>query len=221
MKILRLVAFIALGALSTIFLIWGFSVPRYQIRLQPLSWVGETLVEGAASEIDSRFLRLEFPPRLRAGDPGIIRLKLLIDEASQVAILEENRPDTHHIMAEARLELTGMQVNPAGLASQPLRPGQELDFLWQVRSSAVGIATGTVWFYMRFVPLTGGLEQVQALSAQKIEIETVHFLGLGAQTVRWLGGVGLVFSVGVGLPFLEDLLKRLWSNIRLRAGQIP
>jgi hypothetical protein len=177
-------------------------------------------------------LTVEFPPQIRAGDSDLIRLTLEVDELGNLTATAEsagnvtqgegiqipNIYDTHNIVAEARLDMAGVQINPAGTISEPLRPGQTVTYYWSVRAEDVGIYRGTLWFYLRFVPLDGGPEQRQALSAQKIEIEAVNFFGLKAQPARFLGAAGTVVSAILGMPFLEGILKWLWRRVKRHPG---
>ncbi|PKN93479.1 MAG: hypothetical protein CVU44_09000 [Chloroflexi bacterium HGW-Chloroflexi-6] len=177
---------------------------------------------------ESRMLTVEFPPQIRAGDSDLIRLTLEVDELGNLTATAEtagnvtqgevvqipNIYETHNIVAEARLDMAGVEINPTGTISESLRPGQPVTFYWSVRAEEIGIYRGTLWFYLNFVPLAGGPEQRQALSAQKIEIEAVNFLGLKAQPARWLGAAGTLFSAVLGMPFLEGTLKWLWGRVR-------
>ncbi|MDX9991978.1 MAG: hypothetical protein RBS68_07980 [Anaerolineales bacterium] len=175
---------------------------------------------------EARMLTLEFPPRLRAGDSELIHLTLEVDDHGQLTATAEtggnltqgqviqipNIYDTHYVWAEARLDMAGVQISPAGAISESLRPGQKLRFSWSVRAEQVGRYRGTLWFYLRFSPIAGGPEERLALSSQKIEIEAVNFFGLKAQPARWLGALGTVLSAVLGMPFLEGSLKWLWAR---------
>ncbi len=186
----------------------------------------EILPQPAVAE--SRMLTVEFPPQIRAGDSDLIRLTLEVDELGNLTAAAEsagnvtqgeeiqipNVYDTHNIVAEARLDMAGVQVNPFGAISESLRPGQTVTYYWSVRAEDVGIYRGTLWFYLNFVPLDGGPAQRQALSAQKIEIEAVNFFGLKAQPARFLGAAGTLVSAILGMPFLEGTLKWLWRRVK-------
>lgn len=177
---------------------------------------------------ESRMLTLEYPPQIRAGDSDLIRLTLEVDDLGNLTATAEtagqltkgelvqipNIYETHNIVAETRLDMAGVQIDPSGAMSETLRPGQSLTFYWSVRAEEVGTYRGTLWFYLHFVPLDGGPEQRQALSAQKVEIEAVDFLGLKAQPARWLGAAGTLVSTFLGMPFLEESLKWLWRRVR-------
>jgi len=56
-----------------------------------------------------------------------------------------NLYETHHVIAEARMDMAGMQISPPDLSSQTLLPGQSIRFFWSIRPSDVGLYRGTVW----------------------------------------------------------------------------
>jgi len=177
---------------------------------------------------ETRRLVLEWPPVIRAGDADTVRLTLEMDENGNLTPTAEieghvtsgqtitipNLYDTHNVVAEARLDMAGMQVVPSETASQPLRPGQSVTFYWSVRSAEAGKFRGVVWFYLRFVPLAGGSESERAISAQTIEIEVVSFMGLKAGPARLLGVAGAFLSSVLSVPFLEDVLRWLWKRVK-------
>jgi hypothetical protein len=120
--------------------------------------------------------------------------------------------ETHNVLAEARLDLAGMQVDPAGQVSETLRPGQRVIFSWSVHPDEAGLYRGTLWFFLRFIPIAGGPESSRALAALPIEIEAVSFFGLRAGPARWLGAIGSFVGGVLGLPFLEDILRFLFRK---------
>lgn len=198
------------------------------IFLLPLEVPGIAAVTPQPAIQESRHLTLEWPPVIRAGDADTIRLTLEVDDNGNLTPTAEieghvttgqtvNIPslyDTHNVVAEACLDLAGMRVVPSETASQPLRPGQSVTFYWSVRSAEAGKFRGVVWFYLRFVPLAGGLESERTVSAQTIEIEVVSFIGLRAGPARLLGLAGAFLSSVLGLPFLEDSLRWLWKRVK-------
>jgi hypothetical protein len=178
---------------------------------------------------EMRLLTLDFPPRIRAGDSDVVRLTLEVDENGGVTptvseagnvtrgqtVIIPNLFDTHNVLAEARLDLAGVDVRPSETISETLLPLQKITFFWSVLPGEVGNYKGTVWFYLHFIPKTSaGLESRQALSAQPIEIEATSFFGLGATPARWLGCLGTLIGSLLGLPFLESILKLLWKRLR-------
>jgi hypothetical protein len=184
----------------------------------------------AARVPERRLLSLEWPPRLRAGDADLVRLSLKVDEKGQItptALFEDHVvigepveiPDvfeTHNVMAEARLDIAGLDVAPGDLVSQSLRPGEDLTFTWSIRGEEVGKLRGTVWLYLRFLPLDGGQESGLALSAQIIEIEVVNLFGIGGAAARIMGLVGVAFS---GLLGADDILNGIRWLYRRKRGR--
>jgi hypothetical protein len=179
---------------------------------------------------ERRFLALEFPPRIRAGDSDIVRLTLEMDESGTItptavvdgnvvtgeAIEIPNLYETHHVVAEARFDMAGMQVAPPELSSQTLFPGQSIMFFWSIRPNEVGLYRGTVWLFLRFVDKVSGAESQRAVSAQMVEIEAVNLFGVPARVVRSVGAVGSVVGAVVGFPFFEDIVKYLYKRRQKR-----
>jgi hypothetical protein len=162
------------------------------------------------------------------GDTDIIRLTLEVDAGGFLTPTAEYAghvtggqtvyiPDvyaTHHLLAEAHLDLAGIQIDPAQMTSQPLIPGKSVTFYWSIHPASEGHYRGVVWFYVRFVPLAGGPESEQPLAAFPVEFDVVSFLGLKAGAARLMGAVGALFSSILGVPFLEDGLRWLWKHLK-------
>lgn len=178
---------------------------------------------------ESRRLTLEFPAVMRTDDSTRIRLQLEVDDQGNVtptAIVEGNTVsgevvkipnlyETHHVIAEARLDMAGMEVQPSGTISEPLSQGQSVTFYWSVRPNESGNYEGTAWLHLRFVPKGGGEESRVPVSVQFLEIKVHSFLGLlSGGTARGLGAVGSVVGSVLGFPFVDDFVKWLWRRIR-------
>ena len=178
---------------------------------------------------ESRRLTLEFPPVMRTGDSARIRLQLEVDDRGNIvptAVVEgnvvtgeiveiPNLYETHHAIAEARLDLAGMEVQPSGTISEPLLPGQAVTFYWSVRPEESGKYEGTAWLHLRFVPKDGGGESRIPVSVQFLEIEAKSFMGfLSGGAARGVGAVGSILGSVLGFPFVDDLVKWLWGRIR-------
>jgi hypothetical protein len=175
--------------------------------------------------MESRLLSLEWPEKLRVGDGDWVRLSLTMDEQGQVTptLLNPEHaassaslaiPDlyaTHNVIAEARLDLAGMQVAPAEPMLEPLAPGQAVTFVWSVHAGEAGTYRGTVWLNLRFIPRDGSAEQRYPLSAQLVQIRAVNLLGMDGATSRVAGGVGAVLG---SVLSLENLLPWAWRRLR-------
>jgi len=175
---------------------------------------------------EARRLTLEWPPTIRVGDSDVVRLTIEVDAQGNVTptaqveghetrgetVFIPNLYDTHNVMAEARLDLAGMQVTPEGDVSEPLLPGQSVTFFWSVRPQEVGAYRGTIWVHLRFIPRAGGEELRSPLTAQLVEIQAVNLLGLGGNAARWLGGLGTLAGSFISLenliPWLVGLFRK-------------
>lgn len=170
---------------------------------------------------ERRYLTLEFPPRIRAGDSDIIRLTLEVDDQGNIVPTAEiegnvvtgevieipNLYETHHVVAEARFDIAGIDIRPTELISEPISQGQTAVFYWSVRPEDVGIYRGTIWLYLRFVDKSSGEESQKMVSAQMVEIEAVNFLGMSVNVARSTGVIGSIIGTVLGFPFFEDILK--------------
>jgi hypothetical protein len=177
---------------------------------------------------EMRMLTLEYPPSIRAGDSDVVRLTLEVDDQGNLTptasfagnvtqgqvVVIPNVYETHNVLAEARLDLAGVDVRPSDTVSETLLPGQKVTFYWSIKPGDIGNYKGTVWFYLHFVPKAGGVESRQALSAQTIEINSTALFGIKAGVTRWLGLAGTFIGSVLGFPFLEQVLKWVWKRIR-------
>ena len=175
---------------------------------------------------ESRRLTLEYPPKIRTGDSDVIRLTLEVDTLDNLTPTAEVQGnlvtgqvvqipdlyDTHNVIAEARVDLAGVEVRPSEEISEPLLPGQSVTFYWSVRPDASGIYRGTAWLFLRFVDKVSGDESRKAISAQPVQIEATNFLGLNGSIARTAGGVGSLVGAILGFPFADDILKWLISR---------
>jgi hypothetical protein len=179
---------------------------------------------------ERRRLTLEFPPQMRAGDSDVVRLTLEVDDLGGITptaeiggnvvtgkVIEiQNLYETHHVIAEARFDVSGMEISPADLSSQPLGQGQSVTFYWSIRPRESGVYRGTVWLFLRFVDKQTGEESQKAVSAQLVEIEAVNLYGLSGKFARTTGVIGSVVGTAIGFPFFEDIVKFLIKGRKKR-----
>lgn len=182
----------------------------------------------AAAIPEARRVTLEFPPSIRAGDSDVIRLTLEVDDLGNVTptavvggnvvkgeVIEiPNLYETHNVVAEARLDLAGVEVKPEGEVNAPLEQGQSVTFFWSVRPAEAGTFRGTVWLYLLFTPKAGGEETRLPVSAQLIEINSTSLFGLGGGAARTLGAIGSVVGSVLGFPFFGDIVRFFWKRRR-------
>jgi hypothetical protein len=177
---------------------------------------------------ESRRVTLEYPPRIRSGDSDVVRLTLEVDALGNITPTAEtpgnvvtgqtvqipNLYDTHNVIAEARLDLAGVDVRPSEEVNSPLLPGQSVTFYWSVRPNSSGTFRGTAWLFLRFIDKVTKEESRIPLSAQPLAITTAEFLGLSGGLARAAGGVGSIVGAVLGFPFAGDILKWLWKRVR-------
>ncbi len=181
---------------------------------------------------ETRRLTLEYPPRMRAGVEGdLVRLTLEVDDLGNLtptAVMDgnvitgetieiPNLYETHDVIAEARLDLAGMQVQPANSIFEPLKPGQSVTFYWSIRPQDPGKYAGTVWLHLNFRDKSTGEESRIPVSAQIVEIEAVDFFGLSVNVVRTSGVIGSVVGGILGFPFIEQILTFIFRRKKQRA----
>jgi hypothetical protein len=175
---------------------------------------------------ERRYLKLEFPPKVRAGDSDVVRLTLEVDDKGNIVPTAEvegnvvqgevieipNLYETHHVVAEARFDIAGVEVRPGELISEPISQGQTAVFYWSIRPTETGIYRGTIWVYLRFMDKVSGEESQKTVSAQLVEIEAVNFLGLPVNVARSTGVIGSLVGTILGFPFFEDIIKLLFRK---------
>ncbi len=209
---LRLIFALAMATLALTLLYWGLSAPQRVTQLQTIQPKQMQLSAGQSAAVpETRLLTLTYPATIRAGEADQMRLTLEAQKQAQTADLP-NVYETYQVLAEARLEMTGMNARPAETVSQPMLPGQRVTFFWSIRPGEVGRFQGTLWLYLRFIPKGGGTEIRQAISAQTVEIESTTFLGLPADAALPIGLAGVFVSALLGFSFFADGLKWLWMK---------
>lgn len=175
---------------------------------------------------ERRYLTLEYPPRLRAGDSDLIRLTLEVDDLGNITPTAEigdhvvtgkvveipNLYESHHVVAEARFDIAGIEIQPTELMSEPLAQGSTATFYWSLHPRDVGFYRGTIWLYLRFVDKQNGEESRKTISAQIVEIEAVNLLGLSGAFARTTGVIGSILGTIIGFPFFEDIIKFLFKG---------
>jgi len=175
-------------------------------------------------------LTLEYPQWIRSGDSEVMRLTLAVDtfgletpSAELIANINESHQqqvadvfNTYDVIAEARLDLVGPDIEPTEIVSEPLLPDQSVTFYWTIHPAQTGIYRGTVWLYLRFIDKVSRKETLKPISAQTIEIQARNFFGLNGNFARIAGCLGLLVSVALGFPFKSTVLK--WQLEKIRHG---
>lgn len=179
----------------------------------PAAWEGNVsdLPAALPAILEVRRLALETPNFLRPGDEGRVRLEFTADPGLNLeGEMDElsDLYDTHHAAVKARLEMSGVRVDPPGSLTRPLAAGQAVSFSWVLVPDQERVYEGTVWFYMRFMPKDGSPSSEWPLAAQRVELSSKSIMGLSGRMARWLGGIGAL----AGILLLSDLR---FSRLRL------
>ncbi len=175
---------------------------------------------------------LEFAPEMREGDAQVIALTLTAaapgikgsnaePNSNSSTLAPTLVPDaydynTHTVIAEARLDLVGMEIQPAELISEPLLPGESVSFRWSARPQAPGTYRGTAWLFLLFIDPSTKAEHREAISAQSVEIRVTRFIGFDGPSARIVGALAFLLAAVLGLPFVME--ARAQSVKRSAAG---
>jgi len=190
-KQIRLALTFLLVGISAALTLWGFWPPAREVDEIPLQG---TYLERALPE--ARTLRLEFSPTPRRGDSQNVELRI----APEGETLDtKNIYSTFTVVVEARLDMPLAEVRPSGVISAPLTLNGSATFYWEITPRVEGEMRGTVWSYLRYIPLDGGAETRQAVAAQMVAIRPRSVLGRGGSETRLWGIVGLAGGVIWGL----------------------
>jgi hypothetical protein len=187
---------------SIVFLVWGYWPAHRELRVRPVSGASASAPDGP------RAITLFFPPKIRVGEAGVVRLTLDVDALNNFLRAAGGTGSTdfygtHTVIAEARFDLPGMPVQPSELISAPVSQGQTAVFYWTLRPGEPGNFRGTIWLYLTTVDKLTGEQSRQTVSAQIVDLEAVKLLGFTTNRVRILGLVGFVIGLFLFLPILE------------------
>ena len=158
--------------------------------------------------LEVRRLILEVPVSIQTGNRDFIRLEFLPEAVSPGMDEIQGLQDiysTHLVAVEARLEMGGLEVEPAGTLTRSLFLGQSVRFEWGLIPEQARVYEGMAWLSLRFMPKDGSPGNSWPISAQRVEIRASSLLGLSGLQARMLGGAGTL----LGLALASDLLTSL------------
>lgn len=241
------VLIVSLACLLLVLGLAGCAAPSEEVGLAPESTdAAEPLINVPTKQVflptptiqpiqpaipEERRLTLEWPPTIRAGDSDRIYLTLDVDadgnltptvweqghQTSGETVYVPNLYETHDVIAEARLDMAGVETVPHGSIDEPMRPGKPVTFTWSVSPPKVGSYKGTIWLHLRFLPHDGGAETRMPLSVQLVEIQSANFLGMSGSAARLFGGVGVLLGSILGL---DNLFSWSWKLVgKLMSGR--
>jgi hypothetical protein len=116
--------------------------------------------------------------------------------------------DCCNVMADARFEASGINVDPANSTRESMPPGQPVGFKWRIRAEETGSYTGTLWLSLRFLPIDGSTPIQGPIYVNDIQVNASNFLGLSGGMARIVGWVGVMLGVFLISSAWIDLAKR-------------
>jgi hypothetical protein len=215
-KRIRLFFSSAMALVSLALLAWGLwpeSRSQEMQFIQPHTMMvpaGEAIDRSAVME--SRKVTLEWPSSLRIGDMSTIRL---VFEPVAGEVLAP-QPDTeytnvylnYNLMAEGRLEVAGMSVNPPNPRLESLPAGQTIKFTWQIGAREVTTYPARAWLLLHFLPLKGGAASELPIFVRDLDLRATSLLGLSGPSARPLGTIGIMSSLVMSYDLLINFFKK-------------
>jgi len=173
----RWVGFGSILILAIFLLSWSYTpgeLQQVELAQPPVSFSSFTMA--------SRPIRLEMPRQLRRGAVNVLQLK----------IGASSTEDGSTVLAEARLELPGVQIQPGSIIETAMAPGTPVTFEWQIRTGEIANPNGTLWIHYSHAG------ERHAVLAFPLIFSERRLFGLGVPVVRWLGWIcGLIGMVGL------------------------
>ncbi len=170
-----------------------FKLPELEI---PSSFVDEDL-QVYDGEIE---VILRSPSKLHVGEKSLIELDLNAFPANEMTPV--SLPDQVHLLAEARIDLPLMSIQPEGNISQPFSMTHPLYYRWEIESYQAGQVQGQLWFYLTVVSETGETDR-NAMLAVPFEFEQSALLGFSEKLLRWVGA-GVFLAALLVFPLFKS-----------------
>ncbi len=171
--------------------------------------------------LSPRQVRMTWPGLMRIGDKN--EIELVFEPVAGTISTSNPSPgfvdayDSYNLMAEARFEVAGVTVEPAGPIRESLPRGQTVSFKWQISTVQEGTFDGTAWLYLRYLPLDGKTPIDQPVYLLTVTLHSTSFFSLSSPTARLLGGVGLVISASLTAG---DLIKAARRRLRTTTREV-
>lgn len=219
-KIRRAIALI-LFLISVSLIVWASLPNPHQSLTQPISYAEtKTPIEpqgSTSSMMVSRQVVLDWPKSMRIGDTDEISLILQPVESGastqNPSFISTDIYSIYNIMAEARLEVAGITVNPANPVRESMPVGQTVKYKWEVNTNRVGQFTGKVWLYLRLLPLDGSTPNQVPVFIREVRLQTYSLFGMNETMAYILASVGIVASIVIVYGDLIRWIRRWMRKI--------
>jgi hypothetical protein len=168
-------------------------------RMVSLKWT-PIIGIGDFSRVTLRFTRNNIPLKDNFENEG------MEPEESQSFI---NIFDVCNVNSEARIELSGFNLDPAGISGQVFSEDQDIVYIWKIYPAKDGYYDGVAWLYLQLFPIDDGNMIEQAVSAQSFDIKVVSILGLNSNYWRVIGVLGII----IGIYLQKERINRLITDV--------
>ncbi|MFH2037969.1 MAG: hypothetical protein ABIJ65_00900 [Chloroflexota bacterium] len=170
---------------------------------------------------NARMVSLNWTPIIRIGDFSRVTLKFskynnpLTDNFENESMEPEesqsfiNIFDVCNVNSEARIELSGFYLDPAGISGQVLSEDQDIVYIWKISPAKEGYYDGVAWLYLQLIPIDDGILIEQAVSAQSFDIKAVSILGFNSNYWRVIGVLGII----IGIYLQKERINRLFADV--------
>jgi hypothetical protein len=153
---------------------------------------------------------LEWDSYNPTGDISVIELSLNVEKKEDLSIVPQLRTIANNALyrsqalnsrgktfdlAEARLELPGLDVKPREIVGQPFDPSGEVKFFWNVTSYVEGDFQGNVWLYVGADSLPKDTTNRYPIAIQPVDFHWQDLFGLSGTSARYLGLFGLIVGI--------------------------
>jgi hypothetical protein len=198
---------------SILFLVWGNYPSQSQKQMLRIPGIGQQT--------------LTWNPRIRAGESGTLRLDFDpaelglggfsvrgVEQNTFYSFLQLPLNASNHMLAEVRIEMPGVILDPGGELIQPLVNGKPISLSWKLTPIETGDLEGEIWLYIKNISKDQNRGVRQPISIINIQARSIDLLGMSGQTVRIVGIIGvciaLILMKDSMIKFANQLLS--WSK---------
>lgn len=178
--------------------------------------------------VESRYVEVEWPARMRLGDSDTVRLSLVPSSGGytlqaefpehtlQVQDLDVARPEGYELFAVASLNGLGFDISPAGDQPSYLPVDDGISWHWSLKPSQPGQQRLTISLKLRWEPVAGSLGTVREASvySKSLDVQVSSFFGLTRAQAMAGGLLGLMMGAVVTMGSLAGFLIKQPATIR-------
>lgn len=162
--------------------------------------------------VEDNQIYVRWPESIWTGDKEHIQVGMAINSSltgsKNASEMSKDNLDQYFMNIEARIDVAGLGISPAGVSSQNIFPGQQIQFSWEITPQREGDYEGVIWIFLNLIPKDKKEEsKKEILLAKTIEIQTRNYLGMNMQTTRILAALSLFVS-GISFTVLHFSLEK-------------